>query len=188
MKNCFVWNFVWACASRLPVLQFLSNKLHSFWDPTDYHVSDMWNCTFVYFHRIVTQIVWWWPHTVAGTCHSEAEMKIEGIWSAGRSIYCIFDSFPSAKSEFLQPYRCTLIIHGTSPPTKLWALSLHCKGHDHTCVQYVTFSYKGLLFVIILVFSHHLKRERAPKGPRWGVDKSWRAGYEKSRLCSFTHE
>jgi hypothetical protein len=37
----------------------------------------------------------------------------------------------------------------------------------------VMFSYEGLLYVIILIFfSHHLKRERAAKGPRRSLDAS----------------
>ena len=69
-----------------------------------------------------------------------------------------------------------VIVNGTSPATGLQVQSHHCQGHDHTCVQYVIFSYKDLLFVIILVFFTPFEERKSAKGTEMKLGrelKSW---------------
>jgi len=70
-----------------------------------------------------------------------------------------------------------VIINGTSPPAGPQVQSHHRQGYDHTCVQYVIFSYyKGLLFVIILVFFTPFEERKSAKGTEMKLGrelKSW---------------
>jgi len=69
-----------------------------------------------------------------------------------------------------------VIINGTSPPTGPQVQSHHSQGHDHICVQYAIFSYKGLLFVTILVFFTPFEERKNAKGTEMKLGrelKSW---------------
>jgi len=69
-----------------------------------------------------------------------------------------------------------VIINGTSPLIGPQVQSHHCQGHDHTCVHCVIFSYKGLLFVIILVFFTPFEERKSAKGTEMKLGhelKSW---------------
>jgi len=70
-----------------------------------------------------------------------------------------------------------VIINGTSPPTGPQVQSHHCQGMTIFVYSMPYFLIKACCLLPSLCFSHHLKRERTPKGPRWSLDASWRAGH-----------